>query len=348
VDNEFEIPKPSAAWTPPMAPIVASPAAPFSAAIAAPPEAPLAAPAFTNAAETLELVPQAPATSARRSRWGLVAGVASLALILGALGFVVANRNSGPRIVTIDQATARTRAQKSARIAMTMNMPIPGLGGGNVEATGEFSFETKLMRLNMDLSAAMASQLPDAEPKDFQVTVIANGLKMYERIPALDQEPRFAGKWIFIDYAALLGKTGGVDLAKVMDGQSNDPGAVLDQLQAAADTLEKVGPDTVRGVKTTHYKATMSLEKMYRAKGAVTDEAQFQKVLEQFSSTTTTADVWIDADNLVRRVTYVLPLKAKVSTINIEYYDFGVATNIEVPAEADTMDLSELTGAGGS
>jgi hypothetical protein len=167
---------------------------------------------------------------------------------------------------------------------------------------------------------------------------------MYERIPVLDSEPKFAGKWIVIDYAAILGKATGVDIAKLMNSQSNDPGAVLDQLQAAADTMVKIGPDVVRDVKTTHYRATTSLEKMYRTNNAVTDEAQFQKLLEQFSSPTTTADIWIDADGLVRRVTYDLPLKAKASTINIEYFDFGVKTNIVIPSDANTIDFAELTG----
>jgi hypothetical protein len=55
---------------------------------------------------------------------------------------------------------------------------------------------------------------------------------------------------------------------------------VLDQLQAAADTMVKVGPDTVRDAKTTHYRASTSLDKMCRTSGAVTDEAAFQMLFE--------------------------------------------------------------------
>jgi hypothetical protein len=279
----------------------------------------------------------------KRSKRRLVGAAALVAVAAGAFGFAVTHRNTGPKVVTIAQAAELTKAQTSARIAMTMNFPIPGLDNEPVDATGEFDFTTKLIRLDMDLTKLLGDKMPADMPADaLKLTIIGSGLHAYERIPALDSEPKFAGKWVSLDMGAMLKSAGGVDVSRMGAG-AFDPSATLDQIRAAADTTETVGPDLVRGVKTTHYWSIMSLEKMYRSNDAVVDEAAFQRLLSQLSSPTTTADVWIDNDGLIRRVTYEIPLKAKASTINIEFFDFGVKTDIAVPSPEDTVDFAELT-----
>jgi hypothetical protein len=299
------------------------------------------APLDPNVAQMIEPLSTLPV---KRSKRRLVGASVLVAVAAGAFGFAVTHRNSGPKVVTIAQAAELTKAQTSARIAMTMNFPIPGIDDKPIDATGEFDFTTQLIRVDVDLTDLLANQMPADMPADaLKLTIIGSGLHAYERFPALDSEPKFAGKWVSFDIGAVLKSAAGVDLSKMPGSASFDPSATLDQIRAAADTTESVGPDLVRGVRTTHYRSTMSLEKMYRSNDAVADEVGFQRLLSQFSSPTTTADVWIDNDGLIRRITYEIPLKAKASTINLEFFDFGVKTDIAIPAPEDTVDFAELT-----
>jgi hypothetical protein len=298
-------------------------------------------PMFPPPFEPLTLEPMAPQPP-RRSRGRLLIGAGLAATLVAVGGFAIANR-SRPRIITLVQAAERTKTQHTARIAMTMDLPLPGLSSDPIAATGEYDFDNKIMRLTMDMTDALGDQLPDDAPADaLKMTLVTKGFNEYMRMPALDASPKFAGKWINIDMAAMMSKAG-VDVTKMGNGQSSDPSAVLDQMRAAGP-VETVGQEVVRDVPTTHFRSTMDIEKGIRTSGAVTDEVALKKLLALYSAPTMTAEVWVDAKGLVRRVTEEIPMKTKPIKIDMEFYDFGIPVDPTIPSAADIIDISALSG----
>jgi hypothetical protein len=149
-----------------------------------------------------------------------------------------------------------------------------------------------------------------------------------------------------VGIAAIVALAGGAIAMVATRGAG--PVSALAKLQALSDAVEDLGKEDVRGVSTTHYRATYDFANAYRARGAVTDEAAFAKVLDLYASTTATSEAWVDDEGLVRRTVNVLPLKAGVQTVKAEFFDFGVKVNAHLPSDADTFDLNGLQALSGT
>ena len=118
------------------------------------------------------------------------------------------------------------------------------------------------------------------------------------------------------------------------------PGSADAQLKAlsAIDDLTKVGPETVRGVATTHYSGVLN------AKGA----ADAVRSLGGRSTATVTVpvDVWIDGRGRVFRQRETIDpgpegFQGK-TTMVVDFLSWGVALKITPPKNA--KDISTLTG----
>ncbi|MFJ9178990.1 hypothetical protein [Streptomyces sp. NPDC102360] len=92
------------------------------------------------------------------------------------------------------------------------------------------------------------------------------------------------------------------------------PADTLKALIGAAD-VHRVGPEAVRGTRTTHYRGTAGRRHI---------------------------DVWLDARHrLVRRTQHVGDV-----TVTVHYRDYGAPAAAERPAARDTVDFADVTGAG--
>lgn len=123
----------------------------------------------------------------------------------------------------------------------------------------------------------------------------------------------------------------------------NDPSQMLQYLRATSNVNE-VGKDSVRGVDTTHYSARLQLDKV--ADRVSPDAA---RALKQATKTLGTKeipmDVWVDGDGLVRRVNVDWHQKGGSFVVSLDLFDFG-DVNVAVPADSDTVDLSNMLGGG--
>ncbi|MGZ4688335.1 MAG: LppX_LprAFG lipoprotein [Acidimicrobiia bacterium] len=132
-------------------------------------------------------------------------------------------------------------------------------------------------------------------------------------------------------------------------GDAN-PGGSLDALRGAGD-VQKVGTETVRGVATTHYRATVDPKKaLDEAPAELRDRVR--KGLEMFHGSIP-VEVWIDGDGQARKVSMDVDTKTGRVSTTMEYYDFGVAVNVSAPPADDVFDYSDflnsvrgLTGSG--
>jgi outer membrane lipoprotein-sorting protein len=98
-----------------------------------------------------------------------------------------------------------------------------------------------------------------------------------------------------------------------------DPAKLLEYLRSTSK-VEKRGTATVRGVRTTHYVARIQPKQLKKA---------------------VPVDVWVDENGLVRR----LSVHLQQVNASLDLFDFG-DVNIDVPADSETVDLSNMFGGG--
>ena len=101
------------------------------------------------------------------------------------------------------------------------------------------------------------------------------------------------------------------------------PDRLLALLRGASVASEYGGEETVRGVSATRYRLTVDCE-----------EAE----LAECGSGKTPVDVWIAADDTVRRIA----LENDGQSITIEFFDFGAPVEVEPPPAQEVEALDDL------
>lgn len=131
----------------------------------------------------------------------------------------------------------------------------------------------------------------------------------------------------------------------------------VDQLKKMLDTddVTKVGTETIDGVKTTHYRATIDSA----GTGTVTEKKsstnsnelsrQLEEQLENSIrdsmglSKPVTVDAWVDGEYHARKLAMTLPFLGEVK-MTMKFTDFGSDVEVEAPADAKAMDLGDMLG----
>ncbi|MGW6318624.1 hypothetical protein [Streptomyces sp. NPDC055099] len=157
--------------------------------------------------------------------------------------------------------------------------------------------------------------------------------------------------WMKIDLKRLqaAGGSGGAGGAKI-----NDPADSFAYTKSLSEKdVKKVGQAQVGGVKTTHYRVAVDVEKL--AKGS----PEQQKMLRQQLGDTLPMDLWIDGKGLTRRQQMEFSMTgeggggtSKASSgekasgdkvkakIVMDFSDFGTDVTVKAPEAADTVDMT--------
>lgn len=172
---------------------------------------------------------------------------------------------------------------------------------------------------------------------------------------------RFAGG------AGLIPAIGGGDWVKLPVDELNAEGnsiAGLDptmadpreQLKKMLDTedVRKVGTETVDGVETTHYAASVTPSET----GTVTEKRsgnsnELSRELEEKLENSiresmgvdkpVQVDVWVDGEYRARKMVMTLPFLGE-ATMTMRFKDFGSDVNVDAPADAKVLDLGDMVG----
>ncbi|MFE5603908.1 DUF1396 domain-containing protein [Streptomyces coelicoflavus] len=194
-------------------------------------------------------------------------------------------------------------------------------------------------------------------------------LAMSMKMTALDQGAEGTAEIRLVDKAMYIG--GSPEAAKEMDGkrwikfdlsgagvdeQMNQMGSAsqADKNPATESTfltgakdVEKVGTETVDGVKTTHYKGTVTLadlEKTIGDEGEATREKR-EKSLEQYEKMGVdklTMDMWVDGDDQTKQ--FRMRADADKGPLDMTFTFLGVNEPVKVtaPPAAEVADLAEM------
>jgi hypothetical protein len=285
----------------------------------------------------------------------LLLALVTPALLLGACGDDDDDGGSVDSDLLANAASA-TVDRGSSRIAMSGSISGPGLPGKvPIKADGVVDNAKRVGRLNFDFSS-LAESIPEGSGLDqasFKGEMIIDKLVVYMRFPFLAQLLPSGADWIKID-AEALSEAAGVDLGSFSQLGQTDPSQSLQYLRAVSGDVEEVGTEEVRGVETTHYKATVDLEKVPDVLPEDQREAMRKSIdalVKQAGTNEIPVEVWVDEDGLVRRMRQDFSFDAEGGqgkadfTVDIEMYDFGVEVDVEPPPEEDTVDITKL-GAG--
>lgn len=258
----------------------------------------------------------------------LAAGLLILGAATPALAGCGASNAIDPAVVA--NAADRTAGAGEARMAMT------------VQAAGQTVHGTGLMDLR-GRRFEMTMQLPGAGAMEMRYL----GQVMYMHLPAAARKTVAGGKpWVKIDIVRAL-KSKGIDLSGIQSSTGGNPSDTLQQLRGAAD-VRKVGTETIRGAKTTHYKATIDLRRAadrVPAAQRATARQSIDRLVKLTGQTTMPVEAWIDGQGRLRRETFTQTIKGRTVSGTLDLFGFGDQQAIVAPPASDTADITGRTSA---
>lgn len=251
----------------------------------------------------------------------------------------------------LSRSAESTAAAGTYRVEITSTVEgVPGAGEVRVRMVGavDIPADRSQMTTTMD-GMPGGSELPSAD-----LEVVVDGEVVYVRSELLGPVSSGDRPWSKTDLAGLTG----VSTSSLGDA---DPAAMLDLLEEVGAEVETVGEEDVRGVATTHVRATVRFADLleHTPNAAVLEPLVEGLEVDLDDLPDVPFDVWVDADGLVRRLTTTMDMGALMGDLGgssgelgrlrtvqtMEMFDFGEPVDIQVPP-ADQVGELELPGAG--
>jgi hypothetical protein len=260
-------------------------------------------------------------------------GRIALALALLAAAVALAGCGVERTIDPVAAAATKTANAGGVKVAMTVGTTADGKSF-TVNANG--AFDKDQGELTMDLPGAGGTA-------EIRYLEESGDPVVYMNMPALSSQLPGGKSWIRLDVAQ-AGKALGVNVDQLINQAGQNPADVLDMLRASG-SVDEIGTETVNGESTTHYKATIDLQK---AAGKLGDRAQqaVQNLIAQGAPSALPVDVWVGDDGLVRKLTMDESLSAGGSSaavnLSILFSDYGSDVNVTAPPADQTLDLTAL------
>jgi hypothetical protein len=211
--------------------------------------------------------------------------------------------------------------------------------------------------LTMDLSGIPgASALPGGGAGTVQM--IFQDPVIYMNLPFLAGKLPEGKTWMELNLTKVA-QADGIDLSQFSSLDETDPTQFLEYLRASSGGVSTVGHETLDGVSTTHYHATLQLSDIL-ARLPSGAQAAAKSALEKLDDAgAIPVDVWVDAQGRVRRIQLSLglsvPAGASASateatsvsgTITMNFTSYGAIPAIVPPPASEVFDASSLAAAG--
>jgi hypothetical protein len=240
----------------------------------------------------------------------------------------------------VAQAADVTAKVPGYKMAATMQVSVLSTPGASTQMTMDGVFD----RANRSGSMTGVETIAG---RRVQFNEVFSGLTFYIKAAGLPGISKVAGgkPWLKLDMTKMLGAMG----LSSLPTSGTDPSQFVDYLRAVSSSTTKVGTDTIRGVVTTHYHATVDLSKYPNIVPAAQKAGATQavKTLETtLGGHTLPMDAWIDKSNLVRRIGFGFTECAAGQHIKLamtmDLFDYGAQPEPSIPSSADAYDLTPL------
>lgn len=197
-------------------------------------------------------------------------------------------------------STAYDAAMKAGSAHMVMKMS----GTSSVSAQGDVTYD------GADSAMQMSMAMPQLGKGTMQMRYV--GKIMYMTIPGVTPE----GKFLKIDP-----NDPSSPMARGFAGLTDqmDPLASVKTMQSSVTGVNRVGQEQVDGVSVDHYRVTVDTSAMRKKLGKAADQAHLP--------TSVTYDMWLDAKNLIRKMTFDI----SGSAVEIQLSKWGEDVKVERP-----------------
>jgi hypothetical protein len=273
--------------------------------------------------------------SARRG--ATFAGLAALLLAGGAVGCQKGAAEQSPEMTP---AAAVARAAKNSEAITSLRYRLSGTVPGEGRVTAEAAMSMKPLAMSMKMKAL------DQPAAENQVEIRVVNKAMYIGGTA-DMAKEMDGKtWIKFDLSA-LGAGEGLNADQFGAGQADRNPAGDSTFLTGSKDVKKVGTETVDGVKTTHYRGTVTLDDF---KASLKDEKpsvreQREKSLQQYEKLgvdTFTMDMWIDGEDHTKQFRMRGKADKGPLDMTISFLDVNEPVTVTAPPAKDTADLAAM------
>jgi len=242
-------------------------------------------------------------------------------------------------------------------MAIAVDVQAPGLAQPlTMSGQGFFNYSAQEGQLTLDMSGLPASATASLGSGPLHMEEIFKASSIYVGSSLFAGKLPGGARWLKLDIGRLT-QAVGLNLQQLA-GQSN-PAQFLQYLRATAGTVTPVGSELVRGVPTTHYRATIDLERVADVMPSAERSqlrAGISKLIAQTGTSKIPVDAWVDNQRLVRRIAMSLQMGSGGGNlqlrVTIELFDFGATPPVSAPASSETFDatqsaLSGLSARGG-
>jgi hypothetical protein len=274
--------------------------------------------------------------SARRQarRRAVGAGLAGLLLAAGAVG--CSKGDSGDEMTpaaAVAKAAKNAEGITSLRYRMTGQVPEQG----RVKADAE---------MRMKPTVAMSMKMTVLDQADAGTVEIRLVDKVMYLNGGAEAAKELGGKsWMKFD----LGTTGAGKELDQLNGaaQADQNPATESTFLTGSKDVKKVGEETVDGVKTTHYKGTVSLadlRKSLKSDSKVSQEAR-QKSLEQYDKMgidKMTMDMWVDEKDHPKQFRMQGDATKGPLDMTITFLGYNEPVKVTAPPAGDVVDLAGM------
>jgi hypothetical protein len=233
----------------------------------------------------------------------------------------------------IRSSATKAAGMSTSRFSMTMEMPG---GAGGFSGTGALDSSAGVMTMAIDASGMTGQATP-------VVPAVLKGDAIYYRfgdVADLGDRP-----WVKLDVTQ-LGKLMGIDGEAMMDQfEQSDPKSSLSMMIGVSEDVEELLREDVRGVSTRHFKATIDMNKAIRnAPDGM--RGLMEEMARQMAGDSYPAEMWIGDDDLPRRFRSIidLPEAGGEVVMEMDFFDYGVDVEADVPPADQTMDWYEFMG----
>ena len=256
-------------------------------------------------------------------------------------------------------ALAAMRSTSVSGYLMTMNMRVSSPALPTVltaTGTGTFDIRDKAGAVSLTMDLGNNPQVTQVlGGSTLRIDEIFKWPAIYMKLPTViaSNLPGGGGKpWLKIDVTKVAAAAGVPGLSSLANNPAaSDPSQLLQYLRAVSGNVSRLGKGQVGGIATTRYSATIELNKVPNTLPEASRAAARQSVgtlATMLGKTTLPVEVWIDNQNLVRRMrmSYGLSSGGKPATIDmtLEIPEYGPQPTPVLPPAGQVSDASSLVG----
>jgi hypothetical protein len=309
----------------------------------APPTGPPVTGRTTTSLPEFEPTPGAAAPSSRGRRTFALVAAAGAVMVLGLAALVAfAGSGSGDGADVAEPYSLVAAAENTiAARTVEFDLTVAASDLADITVSGTVDNESQLVSVTTDLSSLLA--LGDM-PIPFgggDVTVLVDGSTgvVYLDASALGGFLPDSAGWVSIDLGTLAEQSGQA-LDDLQDEFALDPGDIARSLLDTEDATE-VGVDTIDGVEVKHYEVSVDVA----AALAAVPQAELDSGIGDIElPDTITYDVWVTADNQLRRVAFGTEIVGQTIGMQLDMTTSDEPLGIELPDDGDVFDLTGLLG----